>query len=227
MVGLGERVDHFPSQLSGGEQQRVAIARAIAKRPDVLLCDEPTGALDISTGIVVLEAIERINSELGHDDGRDHAQLGGRGNGRPRRVAGRRPHRVGAAEHHESRAARAAMVMRALLAEAAARSLAHAQPGTRHQPGHCRRRRDVRRLLQHLRLAPAGPTHLLRSLPLCRRVRHAQARTAWRGRRPRRHTRRRAGDRASRRGRRARHTGNARAGDRAAHLDSRSASSPS
>ena len=65
MVGLGERVDHFPSQLSGGEQQRVAIARAIAKRPDVLLCDEPTGALDISTGIVVLEAIERINRELG------------------------------------------------------------------------------------------------------------------------------------------------------------------
>jgi len=65
MVGLAERADHFPSQLSGGEQQRVAIARAIAKRPDVLLCDEPTGALDISTGIVVLEAIERINRELG------------------------------------------------------------------------------------------------------------------------------------------------------------------
>ena len=65
MVGLAERADHFPSQLSGGEQQRVAIARAIAKRPDVLLCDEPTGALDISTGIVVLEAIDRINKELG------------------------------------------------------------------------------------------------------------------------------------------------------------------
>ncbi len=65
MVGLQDRMDHFPSQLSGGEQQRVAIARAIAKRPEVLLCDEPTGALDVTTGIVVLEAIERINRELG------------------------------------------------------------------------------------------------------------------------------------------------------------------
>lgn len=65
LVGLGDRMDHFPSQMSGGEQQRVAIARAIAKRPDVLLCDEPTGALDVTTGIVVLEAIERVNRELG------------------------------------------------------------------------------------------------------------------------------------------------------------------
>ena len=65
LVGLTERVDHFPSQLSGGEQQRVAIARAIAKRPDVLLCDEPTGALDVKTGVLVLEAIDRVNHELG------------------------------------------------------------------------------------------------------------------------------------------------------------------
>jgi putative ABC transport system ATP-binding protein len=65
LVDLGDRLDHFPSQLSGGEQQRVAIARAIAKRPDVLLCDEPTGALDVKTGIVVLGAIERVNQELG------------------------------------------------------------------------------------------------------------------------------------------------------------------
>jgi putative ABC transport system ATP-binding protein len=65
LVGLGNRRDHFPSQLSGGEQQRVAIARAVAKRPDVLLCDEPTGALDYATGKIVLEVLERVNRELG------------------------------------------------------------------------------------------------------------------------------------------------------------------
>lgn len=65
IVGLGDRMDHFPAQLSGGQQQRVAIARAIAKRPAVLLCDEPTGALDSATGVVVLEALDRVNRELG------------------------------------------------------------------------------------------------------------------------------------------------------------------
>jgi len=64
LVGLGDRLDHFPAQLSGGEQQRVAIARAVAKRPAILLCDEPTGALDSKTGVLVLEVIERINREL-------------------------------------------------------------------------------------------------------------------------------------------------------------------
>jgi len=65
LVGLGDRLDHFPAQLSGGEQQRVAIARAVAKRPPLLLCDEPTGALDFRTGILVLDVIARINRELG------------------------------------------------------------------------------------------------------------------------------------------------------------------
>ena len=65
LVGLGDRLDHFPAQLSGGEQQRVAIARAVAKRPSLLLCDEPTGALDFRTGVRVLEVLARVNAELG------------------------------------------------------------------------------------------------------------------------------------------------------------------
>lgn len=65
LVGLGDRLDHFPAQLSGGEQQRVAIARAIAKRPEVMFCDEPTGALDSKTGVKVLEALVSVNRDLG------------------------------------------------------------------------------------------------------------------------------------------------------------------
>ncbi len=110
LVGLGDRLNHFPSQLSGGEQQRVAIARAIAKRPDVLLCDEPTGALDIATGIVVLEAIERVNRELGTTTAviTHNAAMAAMAD---RVIAsGRRPRRLGTAERAQARAAGAAVV---------------------------------------------------------------------------------------------------------------------
>ena len=93
LVGLEERLDHFPSQLSGGEQQRVAVARAIVKSPDVLLCDEPTGALDYETGKVVLAAIARANERLRHHDDHYHPQCGDCRHGRPRAPARRRAHR--------------------------------------------------------------------------------------------------------------------------------------
>jgi len=92
MVGLRDRMDHFPSQMSGGEQQRVAISRAIAKHPEVLLCDEPTGALDVKTGIAVLEAIERVNQELGCSGYHYHPQCSDRRHGRPNDSPFRRPH---------------------------------------------------------------------------------------------------------------------------------------
>ena len=110
MVGLEDRLDHFPAQLSGGEQQRVAIARAIAKRPDVLLCDEPTGALDITTGMVVLDALSRVNRELGHVHSRHHAQRGDRWHGRSGGPARGRPDRRHRAECEEAGREGSAMV---------------------------------------------------------------------------------------------------------------------
>ena len=101
LVALSPRRDHFPSQLSGGEQQRVAIARAIVKRPQLLLCDEPTGALDYVTGKLVLEVIAQHQPGTGHHGRRDHPQRRHRRHGRPGDAAGGRRHR----QHRETRRA--------------------------------------------------------------------------------------------------------------------------
>ena len=113
LVGLGDRLHHFPAQLSGGEQQRVAIARAIAKRPDVLLCDEPTGSLDFQTGKLVLAVLARVNRELAHDDGRHHAQRRDRRHGRPGDPHGERPDRERGRQREEALSRRARVVRRA------------------------------------------------------------------------------------------------------------------
>ena len=178
MVGLEHRLDHFPAQLSGGEQQRVAIARAIAKRPDVLLCDEPTGALDITTGVVVLEAIERVNRELGTATVviTHNAAIAGMAD----RVVRLADGRITGIQRNAAKIARAGAAMVTMPASAIGaldRKLLRdlwADEGTvaGHRVGHRGGRRDVRHVSVELRLAPAHarqPTTSRRDSPTCSR----------------------------------------------------------
>ena len=112
LVGLGNRMDHFPAEMSGGEQQRVAIARAIAKRPEVLLCDEPTGALDSKTGVQVLEALDTDQRGPRHDHRGHHPQRRHPEDGAPGHPLRRRQHRRVHDQRHAHRAPRHRVVSR-------------------------------------------------------------------------------------------------------------------
>ena len=172
---------HFPAQLSGGEQQRVAIARAVAKRPDVLLCDEPTGALDYATGKIVLEVLARVNRELGTTTAviTHNAAIAGMADRVVRMSSGRI---VEVTAQPAPGLPGGALLVNARNRMLAARPLAPARPGARRRAGRRLRRRLVRFDARDLRVAPDGARRLLPCAALRRRLRPAEARARQPGR---------------------------------------------
>ena len=183
LVGLSARRDHYPSQMSGGEQQRVAIARAVVKKPEILLCDEPTGALDAATGRLVLEVLDRVNRDMGTSIAVVTHNAPIARDGRSRRVTRRTD---GSRVIAPTRIARHPARCRGedAASQAPPRPLAPSLPVHHDRPSRRLRHRELRRRRLRLRLRPSVPGRLLRRRALRGRLRSPEARATAGSRTP-------------------------------------------